>query len=246
MRKQPWIIGAAAALVLVVVGAGVVMAQTPDSGSSSGTTFLDRVAQKLGIDTPRLRDAVTSARNDQIDEAVKNGDLTQKQADNLKNKIQNEPDEGFGDRGFGRGKGFGFGFPGKFGLGLEDGGQKLADFLGVSTDQLMTELRADNATLASVAAAHGKSRDDLKTFITSNAKSALDAKVQSSDLTQKQADEALSNLNSRLDGLIDSKFGLGKHGGGFRFGGPPHDGAEPGTTPATPNQSGSFSSIFSS
>lgn len=42
----------------------------------------------------------------------------------------------------------------------------LADFLGISQDQLLSELQAEGATLATVAQAHGKSRDDLQTFLT--------------------------------------------------------------------------------
>ena len=49
-------------------------------------------------------------------------------------------------------------------MGLADASQKFAEFLGITTDQLKTELQADNATIATVAAAHGKSRDQVKTF----------------------------------------------------------------------------------
>ena len=42
----------------------------------------------------------------------------------------------------------------------------LAGFLGITQDQLLSELQADGATLATVAQAHGKSRDDLQTFLT--------------------------------------------------------------------------------
>ncbi|MDP9236123.1 MAG: hypothetical protein M3P30_01765 [Chloroflexota bacterium] len=249
MKKKQWAIALGGALAVVVVGAGVVMAQTPAPGSgTNGPSFLDRVAQKLGIDTGKLHDAIKGARTDQIDEAVANGDLTQKQADNLKNKIQNAPNGG----------GFGFPGPGKrefrpggkgvfgFGFGLGDAGQKFADFLGISTDQLATELHADGATLATVAGAHGKSRDDVKALITSTAKTQLDAAVANGDLTQKREDEALSNLNSHLDELLD--HGPGKGGPrGFRlpFGRPgaPRD---PNVTPSAPNQSGTSSGLFKS
>ncbi len=42
----------------------------------------------------------------------------------------------------------------------------LANFLGITQDQLLSELQADGATLATVAQAHGKSRDDLQTYLT--------------------------------------------------------------------------------
>jgi hypothetical protein len=170
MKK--WILAFAGVAAVIAIGAGAVMAQTPQAGS--GTSFWDRVAQKLGIDTSKLTDAVKSARTDQIDEAVQNGDLTQKQADDLKQRLDQMPDGGPGFPGGPKhggfplmdGRGFGFGFP--------DAAGKLADFLGISQDQLKTELQADNATLATVAEAHGKSRDDLKAFIRDNAKAKLD------------------------------------------------------------------------
>ena len=47
-------------------------------------------------------------------------------------------------------------------MGLADAPQKFADFLGITLDQLKAELQADGATIANVAEAHGKSRDQLK------------------------------------------------------------------------------------
>jgi len=223
LRRKSWLVAGAGAAALVLIGAGVVMAQTPAPGSSNGTTFLDRVAQKLGIDTPKLKDAVKSAGSDQLDEAVQNGNLTQKQADNLKNKLNSRVDNG--DGGFGLRPGIGRGFPGGkhgFGFGLSATGDQLAQFLGITTDQLATELRADGATLATVAQAHGKSRDDLKSFITGAAKSKTDDAVQSGDLTQKQADAVNAQMSQHIDQLIDGTFGLRGFRGpkGFPFLGP--------------------------
>lgn len=217
MKK--WLLAVAGVVVVAVIGAGVVMAQTP--GAGTGTSFLDRVAQKLGITTPKLENAIKSARTDQIDEALKNGKITQQQADALKQKLSQAPN----------GAGFGFDFGmghmgrGEFGRGgpfnLMGAADKLAGFLGISQSQLMTELQAPNATLATVAQAHGKSRDALKTFITSTAKSTLDTAVKNGKITQQQEDSLLSQLNSHLDQLIDGTF-FGGHGRGFPFGGRGH------------------------
>lgn len=214
MTKKRWMLTAAAALAAVSVGAGVVMAQTATDGA--GTTFLDRVAQRLGIDTPKLQQALTDARADEIDQAVADGKLTQEQADKLKARLDSLPEGAFGG-------GLGFGFrdgPGKafgpagphhgFGLGVAH--EKLADFLGISVAQLGTELRAEGATLASVAEAHGKSRDDLKAFITGETKAKLDEAVAAGNLTQARADEMLTKLGERLDGMIDgTRPPFGRH-----------------------------------
>lgn len=216
MLRRKWLIAAAGAALVVVLGAGVVMAQS--TGNGAGSTFLDRVAQKLGIDTPKLQKAITDTRNEDVDAAVQNGDLTQKQADALKQKIQNAP--GFGGHGsdehngFGRGpKGFG---PG---LGLQDAPKQLADFLGITTDQLATEMKGDGATLAKVAEAHGKSRDQLKAFIIDTAKAKLDEAVKNGDLTEKHADAFLKMLTDNLDKGVDGNFGFFGHGFGHNKGG---------------------------
>jgi polyhydroxyalkanoate synthesis regulator phasin len=236
MKK--WLLAVGGVAAVAVIGAGVVMAQTP--GTSSGKTFLDRVAAKLGIDTPKLQNAIKGARNDQIDEAVQNGDLTQKQADALKQKIDQSPNGGgFGEFGFGHMRGaapFGKHMP----FDLMGAADKLAGFLGISQDQLQTELSANGASLASVAQAHGKSRDDLKTFIKDTAKSTLDDAVKNGDMTQSQEDSALSVLDSNLDTLIDAQWpgvlrkGFGFFGGGrghgHGFGAPPSGSATPGAS----------------
>lgn len=222
MFKRKWLIAAAGAALVVVLGGGAVMAQTPAAGT--GSTFVDRVAQKLGIDTPKLQQAITDTRNEDIDAAVANGDLTQKQADALKERIQNAPAGGFGEHSFGGPKGFngsgefrGFkGTPGfglGFGMGPADIPQEFADFLGITTDVLTTELGADDATLATVAEAHGKSRDELKSFITTTAKTKLDEAVKNGDVTQTHEDKMLSMLNDNIDKLIDGKFSMFFRGG---------------------------------
>lgn len=232
MSRKQWLAAAGGAALVVVLGAGAVMAQT--APNAVGSSFLDRVAQKLGIDTPKLQQAITDTHNEDIDAAVKNGDLTQKQADALKAKAQDNP--GFGEHGFrgpkgfhgefefrGGPKGFGFGL----GLGLPDAEQKLAAFLGVSTDQLKTELKADGASIAKVSEAHGKSRDQLKSFISDAAKTRLDEAVKNGDLTQKREDEILKMLSNNIDKLIDGNFGIAGHGFGHRRGMRPNAPAAP-------------------
>ena len=58
-------------------------------------------------------------------------------------------------------------------------------------------MMANGATLATVAQAHGKTRDQLKTFITNAAKTKLDAAVANGDLTQKHADAARADARRR-------------------------------------------------
>ena len=55
----------------------------------------------------------------------------------------------------------------------------LAAFLGITSDELKTELRS-GSSLAAVAVAHGKTRDELKTFLIEQYTSRLDAIIDAS------------------------------------------------------------------
>ena len=95
----------------------------------------------------------------------------------------------------------GHGGPGRrFGRINQD---NLAQFLGLTPAQFQSELSASGATMATVAQAHGKSRDELKAFIQSEAKSETDQAVSHGVLTRPQADRQLSLLAQRLDRMID-------------------------------------------
>lgn len=237
---RKWLLAAGGAAVAAIIGIGAVAAQ--DGDDTGGLSFLDRVAQKLGVDTPRLEQAITDARNEEIDERVAAGDLTQEQADRLKEKLDAVgSEEGLGFRLGLRGGGeFAFrfaevgpGFAICAGLDLDS----LAEFLGSTPQELREELAADGATLATVAEAHGKSRDELKAFIEGEAKTELDEAVAAGDLTQERADEILANLRERIDAMIDGEFPpFGKPRGFFR-GGPGRFGDVPFEDPnGTPEQ----------
>ncbi len=203
VRQRGWIAAAAGAALGVVLGAGaVVMAQTP--GRNGGNpTFLDRVAQKIGIQTPKLQDAMKGAANDEVDAAVQRGDLTQQQAEHIKQRIAQSNGDFF------PGPHFGPDFPSaRHGFGPAPGAEidELASFLGITPDQLRSDLREDGTTLTSVAQKHGKTRDQLKSFILDEAKSRLSAAVQNGNLTQKQAGGILSMLQQHVDQLVDHPF----------------------------------------
>ena len=90
---------AAAALGLAVVGVGAGFAQ---QGNGSASTFLAKVAAKLGIGEDKLKTAVDEAYDETLDEAVTAGRLTQEQADTLKERgFDFAPQFGppFGERG---------------------------------------------------------------------------------------------------------------------------------------------------
>lgn len=238
-RARKWWIAAAGGLAVAAaigIGAGA-MAQTPVPGTGTGTTFLDRVAGKLGIESATLRDAVTSSANDEIDARVASGDLTQEQADAMKERVANAPDQAFGGIGRG-GPGGHHGGPG--GFGFFGGGEELAAFLGTDATTLRTEMQADGATLATVSESHGKSRDEIKAFLTDQIKAHLDEEVATGEHTQAEADAKLATFTTNLDAMIDGTPPQRGPGGMRRgpFGGESDGAPLPEVTPSSGATSG--------
>jgi hypothetical protein len=102
------------------------------------------------------------------------------------------------------------GFPGRAGFNTP-----IAEFLGITEDELASALQEDDATLASVAASYGKSRKDLEQFLIDDARERLTAEVEAGTITQEEADQQLTMLEDVIGRLLDGS------------GGPPMIGAPP-------------------
>jgi hypothetical protein len=106
------------ALVASAIGAGVVLAAdpTPTSpatpGQNYGQLFLEKLTSRLGISLDKYNEAVKGARQDVLDQQVKDGRLTTDQAKQMKESWNQAPS---GAPGFGmvsRGSGMRSGVPG--------------------------------------------------------------------------------------------------------------------------------------
>lgn len=186
---------------IAAIGGSAVLAQEGQDGAS----FLDRVAARLGIETSQLEQAIQDARGEELDAAVAEGDLTQEQADELKERLDDLPADApfFGPRSS-RGGEFKFGFGRRLGCpGLGATREELAGFLGIAEDELRQEMEADGATLGGIAEAHGKSRDDLRVFLLDQLRTKLNERVAQNDLTQGRADEIIAKAEGRIGELID-------------------------------------------
>jgi predicted XRE-type DNA-binding protein len=82
----------------------------------------------------------------------------------------------------------------------------LAQFFGISEEQLQSELAAEGATIGTVAEAHGKTRDELKDFLIQQIRTNADQAVADGRMTQDQADTMVQNSSSRVDDMIDGKI----------------------------------------
>lgn len=164
--------------VMLISGAMLVMPALADDDPASGSApsptgqtreqntdaayddFISKLAANLEIsDTATVDRGIKDALSQMVDERQKEGKLSQRKADTLKQRINAEE--------------FPRDFPGiKWGHhGHRMMGRRffdmdqLAGFFGESTSDLKTELQQGNS-LAAIAEKHGKSRDELKQFLT--------------------------------------------------------------------------------
>lgn len=220
-RKRTVAIGAAVALA--VAGGGVAYAATTNSDPRDA--LLSDAAQRLNVTPGELRSALEGAFGDQLDQAVKDGKLTQQQADAIKQQIARYGLPLGGPMGP-DGHGFGFGLrvaggPGPFGAGLD----AAASYLGLTRAELGRQLRSGRS-LAEVARAQGKSVGGLEQALLDAASTQLDRAVSDGKLTSDQRDRILSELREHVDELVNGSapgpFGRRdwRHDRGMAQGGP--------------------------
>jgi ElaB/YqjD/DUF883 family membrane-anchored ribosome-binding protein len=96
--------------------------------------------------------------------------------------------------------------------------QAAAQAIGITTDQLKTELRGKS--LAQVAQAHGKTGADVATALKNAANARIDQAVQNNRITQDQANTDKTNATQRIDNLVNQVMPQRGAGGpgGFGFG----------------------------
>lgn len=223
MKRIPRAALVAAGLVAMasIVGGGIVFAQASGSSSPLGNVaaltgqagansnqsdYITQLAANLGIDVATLKAAISKTNTDALNKAVAAGTITQAQADKISAALQsgNSFFFGAGPKTPGNPGDPGRGIP--FFGGIADVEGSVATFLGITPAQLRTELQGGKS-LADVATAHGKPRDELKAFLTTQATTQIDKAVTDGKLTQAQADQIKSALSSHLDQIIDAKLG---------------------------------------
>ncbi|WP_205696427.1 hypothetical protein [Conexibacter sp. SYSU D00693] len=226
MRTRRIAIIAAAVAAVAAGSAGAIAATTKDEAKQREDAVLSDAAKRLDVAPEDLRNALSAAQDAQIDQAVKDGKLTQEQADAIKAKRK---DSGLvlggprGGRAFGPG-GPGFGPHGKAFGAFRGVFEDAAKALGLSPAELKRQL-ADGRTPAQIARAQGKDLDEVKAAVKESATDRLDQAVKDGDLTDAQRDRIVRRLDEAIDRLADGRvprFGRGGRGGpGHGWGGPP-------------------------
>jgi hypothetical protein len=102
----------------------------------------------------------------------------------------------------------GAGAPGP-GLFIGGASEEFAAFLGIPLEQLESELNAEGATPGSVAEAHGRTREELKTFFMEELQATLSDAVAAGTMSQEGADDMFERQASRIDDIIDGEMPSG-------------------------------------
>jgi polyhydroxyalkanoate synthesis regulator phasin len=197
------------------------------------TVFLKNFAANLGVDQGKLDQAFTAAVSATVDQAVKDGKMTQAEADSIKSRNSAGLSGAPGMNPFGRGgeggeggRG-GKGGPGMNGMdGMRAGSITTADIaaaLGMTEADVTSGLQAGKS-ISDLAAAQSKDLAAVKAALLAAVKARLDAAVTAGSLTQAQADAFTQKLTTSIDALLTStslihgKSDFGRTGGMGRMG----------------------------
>ena len=204
MKLNRWIVLPAAGLAAVIIGVAAVEAAPSPSASPTASknyaqVFVDKLAGILHLTPAQTQDALKQAQLQTVDQMLKDGKITQQQADAMKARIN-----------AGEGLGFGFGrhdgFKGHRGL-MKD--LKTAEFnaaasaLHMSTADLQSALRSGKS-LTDLETQQNVSDSAVKAAMKAAAKGVLDKAVKAGTITQERADAILSRVGS-------GKFRYHKH-----------------------------------
>ena len=155
--------------------------------------YINRLAQNLGVPADRLRAALQQTALQEVDAALARGEITAQQAQQARERIN------AGELHLGPGAGRGG--PGGRGGGFFASHEQIAQFLGITAEQLRTELNGQS--LAQVAQAHGRTRAQLVQFLVSAAQQQIAAAVQAGRLTQAEATQRQAELQARIEQKVD-------------------------------------------
>ncbi|HWI73893.1 MAG TPA: hypothetical protein VNT55_18170 [Baekduia sp.] len=207
MRVKRYVLVSAAVLAAGAGGGAAIAASGGDDRQKTEQSILDDAAKRLNVTPEALRSALGAAEDAQLDQAVKDGKLTQAQADAIKkrraedNTVLGGPGVAgprFGGHGGVGGPGFGLRFKSGPGGALD----AAAAALGLKREDLLSKLR-DGKSIADVAKDEGKSLDDVKQAITDGVTKELDQAVADKKLTSAQRDRILKELTDHLDDLVN-------------------------------------------
>lgn len=162
---------------------------SPAAAQAKGQAYCDslvnHLASNLGKKPDQVKKALSDSLNQTLDDAVKAGDLTQKQADAIKAK------QGGSQVCSGALAEIGHGEKAKARIGMTE----YAKALGVSPQELKQAL-AGGKTIKDVAASKGMDENTFRNNLATAVKADLDPRVASGKMTQQREDAILAKIKS--------------------------------------------------
>ena len=220
--KKILLIGGGSALLLLCILFGAFFAgpliasarsgQSTTTAASTPTTtnpycqqYLQDLANRLGVSVSTLQQDKLASTDDVIAQLVKDGKLTQNQANQLKQRLASH------QACTGKGKGL-------WGRGvmmqslkqyLPAVATQVAQGLHITSTQLMSQLQSGKS-LSDIATAQGVSAAQLQTIVTNAIQSAVNKAVSDGNLTQQQATNIMQMLQKNpgaFNRLLNGHFG---------------------------------------
>lgn len=220
MRKKVLLIGGGVTLLLLSIlfgafFAGPLMAlaqgaQTTGASSAPAKVnpycqqYLQALAQHLNIPLARLEQSQQAAKGDVLTQLVKDGKLTQAQADKIRQRLSSRITCGL-PKGAHVKSALMRPLLKKYGNTLLG---QVASGLHLSTTQLQADLR-NGQTLTQIAKAQNISASQLHTIILNAVQNTLDQARQAKDITQNQENKVMQFLRNHpalVDRLLNRSF----------------------------------------
>jgi polyhydroxyalkanoate synthesis regulator phasin len=220
--KKILLIGGGSALLLLCILFGAFFAgpllasarggQTTATAASTPTTknpycqqYLQGLAKRLGVSVSNLQQDKLSSAEDVLAQLVKDGKLTQNQANQIKQRLESHQACSGNGRGL-WGRGVTMQSLKQYLPGVAT---QVAQGLHLNATQLMSQLQSGKS-LSDIATAQGVSPSQLQTLVTNAIQSAVNKAVSDGNLTQQQATNIMQMLQKNqgaLNHLFNGHFG---------------------------------------
>ena len=190
--------------------------ETLKAGIEDGRTLAE-IAVANGSTAQAVIDHITARMNERIDQAVADGELTEEAAGEVRAELAEDVaakvNEGFDRHGEDGIRG------GWLKQRLDEAADRLTALLGVTEDQLETELKSGKS-LGEIATANGVEPQAVIDLLTTEAEAMIDEALAEDEIDQAEADELRAELLPKIGTFVNDGFrGLmleleGEHRGG--------------------------------